>query len=175
MASTESNCVDVILPRNSRQGLQITMPDSIDFLEKKAEMMIMLTDRLTASDSKNKFIFLDIFLDKDTDIPGKKAYLCIFLAIPRVNLKILATAIDVYNDMHKSNMNFCKLYVGLDEEDRTNQHDCSYNESGGPIKDKYHIDILFNKSVSDDEIAFKNRDGIPMPYASTPINICDLY
>ena len=174
MASTKSNCIDVILPRNSRQGLQITMSNSIDFLEKKTEVMTMLTDRLTASDPKNKFIFLDIFLDKDTDIPGKKAYLCIFLAIPRVNLKILATAFDVYNDMHKSNMNFCKLYVGLDEEDRTEQHDCSYNENGGSIKDKYHIDILFNKSVSDDEIAFKNRDDIPMPYASAPINISDL-
>jgi hypothetical protein len=174
MASIESNCVDAILPRNSRQGLKITMLDTIDFLEKKTEIITVLIDNLTASDSKHKYIFLDIFLDENTDNVGKKFYLCIFLAIPRLNLKILTTTINIYNDIHKSNINFCKLYVGLDEEDRTEQPDCSFNVSGGDIKDKYHIDILFNKSVSDSEIAFINRDGIPMPYASEPINISDL-
>ena len=174
MAFMESNCLDVILPRNSRQGLKITMLDTIDFLEKKTEIITVRIDNLTASDSKDKYIFLDIFLHENSHNVGKKFYLCIFLAIPRVNLKILTTTINVYNDIHKSNINFCKLYVGLDQEDRTEQPDCSFNESGCDIKDKYHIDILFNKSVSDSEIAFNNRDGIPIQYASEPINISDL-
>ena len=165
--------VNAILPRNFRQSIKITMSDTIDFLEKKDEMMVMLTNKLNTSHPKNKYIFLDIILDNTENI-GKKSYLCIFLEIPRLNLKLIVATIKTYNEINKSNINLCKFYVGLDKEDRTAQPDCSYNEGGGPIEDKVHIELLFNKSVSEIEIAYNNRDGIPFPYASNSIKISDL-
>lgn len=196
IANKVPDYVNIILPRNSRQTMVITVPETCNFLEEKEHLMKSMTDNLKKQTSKNKYLFLDILLDvnnminnlDDIDenhetcekllqkhhITGRTSYLCIFLQIPKLQLKIIATTIHPYSQSTNTIIESCKFYLGLDQTDITTKGDIVYHKSDDSIENKYHVDILVNKFVPIEEFAFYNRLGEPVPYASNPINICHL-